>query len=94
VTRTAATVLVLVMALGGAGGVAAQERCPAAAGPDAEAGWAAYRDGDMAAAQRAFDAALALCPDAIGQTFVETRGVEGQQRDLAARRQQPFHERH
>lgn len=40
----------------------AQTGCPAAAGPDAEAGWAAYRAGDLAAARLRFAAALALCP--------------------------------
>jgi Flp pilus assembly protein TadD len=40
----------------------AQARCPQAAGPDAEAGWAAYRAGDMPGARARFAAALVLCP--------------------------------
>lgn len=40
----------------------AQERCPQAAGADAEAGWEAYRAGDMELARARFAAALALCP--------------------------------
>ena len=41
---------------------AAQSGCPAAANPRADAGWARYRAGDVAAARREFDAALARCP--------------------------------
>lgn len=44
------------------GSLAAQERCPRAAGPDAEAGWEAYRVGDLPRARARFAAALALCP--------------------------------
>ncbi len=38
-----------------------QDACPRASGPDAEAGWAAYADNDMAEARRRFVAALAQC---------------------------------
>lgn len=44
------------------GGLGAQDPCPGAAGPDAEAGWAAYRAGDMAAARARFADALERCP--------------------------------
>ncbi len=43
--------------------LAAQLECPRASGADAEAGWAAYRRGDMEEAERRFRAALARCPD-------------------------------
>lgn len=39
----------------------AQDTCPRASGPDAEAGWAAYSDNDMATARARFQAALATC---------------------------------
>ena len=54
----------LVLALAGLlpGAAAAQTACPAAAGPDAEAGWTAYRGGDLPGARARFTAALALCP--------------------------------
>jgi tetratricopeptide (TPR) repeat protein len=55
----------------------AQVTCPAASGVDAEAGWAAYRAGDLAAARARFDAALARCPDdpyaATGLGYVSLR---------------------
>jgi tetratricopeptide (TPR) repeat protein len=38
-----------------------QYRCPSASGPEAEAGWAAYADNDMAEARRRFEAAVARC---------------------------------
>ncbi|MEQ1858012.1 MAG: tetratricopeptide repeat protein, partial [Longimicrobiales bacterium] len=41
----------------------AQEPCPRASGPDAEAGWAAYGAGDVASARTRFEAALARCDD-------------------------------
>lgn len=41
---------------------AAAQECPAAGNPRAEAGWTAYRGGDMAAARTAFEAALRVCP--------------------------------
>ena len=44
------------------GGVVAQEPCPTASAAEAEAGWTAYRSGDMATASRRFEAALRLCP--------------------------------
>lgn len=43
-------------------GLAAQATCPEAAGPDAEAGWTAYRSGDMEGARARFEAALERCP--------------------------------
>ncbi len=42
---------------------AAQDACPRASGPDAEAGWTAYSAGDMEAARLRFEAALARCGD-------------------------------
>jgi tetratricopeptide (TPR) repeat protein len=61
----------LVLALAGLlpGVAAAQTACPAVAGPDAEAGWAAYRGGDLARARARFAAALALCP---GEPYATT----------------------
>ena len=41
----------------------AQDACPLASGPDAEAGWTAYSAGDMDIARVRFAAALARCPD-------------------------------
>jgi len=41
--------------------VRAQDPCPGASGVDAEAGWAAYQDGDIGAAARLFERALATC---------------------------------
>ena len=38
-----------------------QDTCPRASGADAEAGWAAYADNNMAAARRRFEAAVAQC---------------------------------
>ena len=38
-----------------------QDACPRASGADAEAGWAAYADNNMAAARRRFEAAVAQC---------------------------------
>lgn len=49
--------------------VGAQERCPQASAADAEAGWEAYRAGDMPAARARFLAALALCP---GEPYAST----------------------
>ncbi|MDP2958439.1 MAG: tetratricopeptide repeat protein [Longimicrobiales bacterium] len=40
----------------------AQVVCPQASGADAETGWAAYRDGDVARARTRFAAALGRCP--------------------------------
>lgn len=69
-------VLVTLLALP-ARALAAQESCPAAAGPDAEAGWAAYREGDMVQARARFRAALAHCPGdpyaATGMGYVALR---------------------
>ncbi len=45
------------------GQTAAQETCPRASGPDAEAGWLAYQAGDMSVARERFEAALARCPE-------------------------------
>jgi tetratricopeptide (TPR) repeat protein len=42
--------------------------CPGAAGPSLEAGWAALRANDLAAARRAFETAEARCPTADGAT--------------------------
>lgn len=39
----------------------AQDPCPSASGADAEAGWAAYQDGDMTRAHARFEAAIARC---------------------------------
>jgi tetratricopeptide (TPR) repeat protein len=60
-----ATLLVLLLAGFAAAPVAlhAQDPCPLASGPDAEAGWAAYTAGDMDLARARFDAAIARCPD-------------------------------
>jgi len=41
----------------------AQLECPRVSGEDAEAGWSAYRQGDIDEAQRRFQAALTRCPD-------------------------------
>ena len=38
-----------------------QDACPRASGADAEAGWAAYADNNMAVARRRFEAAVAQC---------------------------------
>jgi tetratricopeptide (TPR) repeat protein len=46
-----------------AGTLSAQGTCSGASGEDTEAGWTAYRSGDMNAAGARFAAALALCPD-------------------------------
>lgn len=65
---------------------AAQEGCPGASAPDAEAGWASYSAGELAEARRLFEVALARCEgDAYARTglgYVELR--EGD--DAAARR--------
>lgn len=42
------------------------QQCPAAANPQADAGWTAYRGDDMAAARAAFQAALSVCPEHEG----------------------------
>ena len=67
-----------------------QEVCPRASGPDAEAGWTAYRDGDMAQARRRFQAALSRCPDdgyaRTGLGYVALReGADAEARELFAR---------
>lgn len=55
------------LALGGAivllrpQALVAQDPCPSASGPQAEAGWAAYQDGDIAAARVQFETALQRC---------------------------------
>ncbi len=57
--------------------VRAQDPCPAASTADAEAGWAAYQQNDMAAARIRFDAALARCDNdqysRTGLGYVELR---------------------
>ena len=61
--RTLALVLlVLDFATPGAP-VDAQDVCPQASGPDAEAGWTAYSANDMTEARGRFVAALARCAD-------------------------------
>ncbi len=47
------------------GGVMAQDACPAASAGDAEAGWAAFRSGDLTQASLRFEAALQRCPGDI-----------------------------
>lgn len=47
--------------LGGVQALAAQDPCPSASGPDAEAGWAAYQSGDMVEARARFESALDRC---------------------------------
>lgn len=60
--RTTLTLLLLgVVGLSAPSGVAGQDPCPSASGPQAEAGWVAYQSGDMAAARAEFEAALARC---------------------------------
>jgi len=49
--------------LAAASRAAAQEPCPRASGPDAEAGWAAYATGDVVGARTRFETALARCSD-------------------------------
>jgi len=49
--------------------LAAQDSCPRASGPDAEAGWAAYSANDMDAARARFDAALRTC---VGDQYART----------------------
>ena len=75
--RTALGVSVLAALLLAPAGAAAQRVCPRAAGPDAEAGWAAFREGNLTAARRRFDAALTLCPAdpyaSTGLGYVELR---------------------
>lgn len=41
---------------------ASAQECPRAGDPAADRGWTAYREGDLAAARRAFEEALARCP--------------------------------
>jgi tetratricopeptide (TPR) repeat protein len=54
--------------------------CPAASGPDAEVGWTAYRNAELAEARRRFDRALELCPDdqyaRTGRAYVSLREGE------------------
>jgi tetratricopeptide (TPR) repeat protein len=45
-------------------GIAAQDMCPAVSGPEAEAGWRAYRGNEIERARRHFEAALSRCEDA------------------------------
>jgi tetratricopeptide (TPR) repeat protein len=56
---------------------AAQDACPRASGPDAEAGWTAYSNNDIEGARARFEAALARCPDdryaRTGLGYVELR---------------------
>ncbi|MCG6987515.1 MAG: tetratricopeptide repeat protein, partial [Gemmatimonadetes bacterium] len=72
--RFIASLLVLVSLPAVAG---AQQSCPRASGADAQAGWAAYRSGDMTTARSRFQAALARCPDdqyaRTGLAYVELR---------------------
>jgi tetratricopeptide (TPR) repeat protein len=57
--------------------LAAQDACPRASGPDAEAGWTAYSSGDVSGARVRFEAALRRCPDdeyaRTGLGYVELR---------------------
>jgi len=67
--------------------VAAQQVCPAAGEPDAEAGWQAYQAGDIATARERFEAALAACPDLLyavtGLGYVELRvGEDARAREV------------
>ena len=64
----------------------AQDPCPTAAGPDAEAGWAAYLDDDMEAARRDMgpDAVLRPAGGAAGPRLVVPDRVD--HRRPAARR--------
>ncbi|HSW30659.1 MAG TPA: tetratricopeptide repeat protein [Longimicrobiales bacterium] len=60
--RPPVVLLVLVGLVAAPPSALAQATCPGAAGPDAEAGWSAYREGDLSRARGRFAAALALCP--------------------------------
>jgi tetratricopeptide (TPR) repeat protein len=57
--------------------LAAQDACPRASGPDAEAGWAAYSAGDIDGARARFQAALRRCDNdeyaRTGMGYVELR---------------------
>jgi tetratricopeptide (TPR) repeat protein len=58
--------LVALLALGstvGSSPARAQDTCPGASGPDAEAGWAAYAANDIGGARARFAAALVRCSD-------------------------------
>lgn len=59
------------------GALAAQDPCPAASGPDAEAGWTAYQAGDMDEARHRFEGALDRCDNdqysRTGLGYVELR---------------------
>lgn len=55
--------LFVVLSAVSAAGAAGQEDCRDRSGPEAEAGWAAYSGGDIAAAGARFEAALELCAD-------------------------------
>lgn len=78
--------IVAACALGASPASAQEPACPAASGADAEAGWTAYREGDLDAARARFGAALERCPDDLyartGLGYVELR--EGE--DAEARR--------
>ncbi|HET6231862.1 MAG TPA: tetratricopeptide repeat protein [Longimicrobiaceae bacterium] len=65
-TRAASPLLVLLALFLGARADAQETACPRAAGAQVEAGWTAYRAGQMAAARTAFEAALRRCPDDPG----------------------------
>ena len=75
VTRTLAVALFALTLL--TTPVVAQDTCPRASGPDAEAGWTAYSANDMEGARARFGAALARCPgDQYARTglgYVELR---------------------
>ena len=58
-----ALALALALSAVAPGTAAAQDVCPAASAVEAEAGWAAYRSGDMALASRHFETALQRCPE-------------------------------
>lgn len=75
-------VLALVVAAAAAGfgapaGALAQDACPGASAVDAEAGWIAYQDGDMAGARARFRTALDRCENdqyaRTGLAYVELR---------------------
>lgn len=64
-------------------GVSAQDPCPSASGPDAEAGWTAYQSGDMSEARLRFEAAVRRCDNdqyaRTGLAYVELRNGNTQE---------------
>lgn len=61
-------------------GARGQDPCPSASSVDAEAGWTAYREGDMGEARRRFETALSRCDNdqyaRTGLGYVELRAGE------------------